>query len=110
MAKLNFTMHPHGLSYIKSSEGSIYKDNSMNGMDRAVPPGATYTYTWKINPENGPTKGDQPCIPSVYHSHIAVPHDINTGLIGRCYMVFMYTGKSALEESNEGRVLRIKAK
>ncbi|XP_065054471.1 hephaestin-like protein [Rhopilema esculentum] len=82
MAQLNFTMHPHGLSYLKSSEGSVYKDNTMNGMDRAVPPGATYIYTWKINPENGPTKGDQPCIASVYHSHVAVPHDINTGLIG----------------------------
>lgn len=84
MAKQPFTMHPHGVSYDKSSEGAVYSDNTKNDMkaDDIVLPGDTHLYTWKINPENAPAKGDQACVASVYHSHIMVPKDINTGLIG----------------------------
>ena len=84
MAKREFTMHPHGVSYEKSSEGAIYEDYTKGKQkkDDKVQPGQTHVYKWKLNPENGPTRGDQACIPTVYHSHIMVANDINTGLIG----------------------------
>lgn len=44
--KFRATMHPHGVSYKKDSEGAIYNDGS-SGADKAddgVPPGGTYTY------------------------------------------------------------------
>eukprot|EP00112_Aurelia_sp_Birch-Aquarium-sp1_P012138 Seg2551.1 transcript_id=Seg2551.1/GoldUCD/mRNA.D3Y31 product="Hephaestin-like protein" protein_id=Seg2551.1/GoldUCD/D3Y31 len=85
MAKRQFSMHPHGLSYAKSSEGALYRDNTTHSMkkDNAVAPGMTHTYEWFVKEENGPLMGDQQCIASVYHSHTtSVAMDINTGLIG----------------------------
>ena len=85
MAKRQFSMHPHGLSYAKSSEGALYRDNTTHSMkkDNAVAPGMIHKYEWFVKEENGPLIGDQPCIASVYHSHTtSVAMDINTGLIG----------------------------
>ena len=84
MAKRSFSLHPHGVSYEKSSEGAIYDDFTSKELKRddVVMPGQIHVYKWKINPENGPAKGDQSCVPTVYHSHVVVPRDINTGLIG----------------------------
>ena len=89
MAKRPFTMHPHGVSYEKSSEGAIYDDFTSKEFKRddVVMPGQIHVYKWEINSENGPAKGDQSCIPSVYHSHVVVPRDINTGLIGMTFSV-----------------------
>ena len=85
MAKKPFSVHPHGVSYSKNSEGAIYRDftKKVDKRDDIVQPGRTHVYKWKINPENGPAEGDQSCIPTVYHSHVVVPRDINTGLIGK---------------------------
>eukprot|EP00794_Sanderia_malayensis_P014202 gene14202-15684_t len=84
MAKRNFTMHPHGVFYEKSSEGAIYMDGTSGQAkaDDAVQPGTVHKYQWKIKPENGPTDGDEQCIAWVYHSHVNPAMDINTGTVG----------------------------
>jgi hephaestin len=45
-----FSMHPHGVFYDKSSEEALYEDGTSGAdkADDAVPPGGTYTYTWKV--------------------------------------------------------------
>ena len=43
-------MHPHGVLYDKSSEGSPYEDGTTRAEhgDDAVPPGGTWTYIWEV--------------------------------------------------------------
>eukprot|EP00794_Sanderia_malayensis_P014203 gene14203-15685_t len=84
MAKRNFSVHPHGVFYKKSSEGAMYVDNTSgrDKMDDDVMPGTTYKYEWAVKEENSPRPGDDACIPWLYHSHIQPVHDINTGTVG----------------------------
>lgn len=82
--KILCSMHPHGLSYAKDSEGASYNDGT-SGADKKddfVPPGGTYTYTWTVPARSGPGPGDASSILWMYHSHVVEQKDINTGLIG----------------------------
>ena len=54
----DFSVHPHGVFYTKSSEGADYQDDT-SGNDKAddsVAPGGTYTYTWLVPERAGPTE------------------------------------------------------
>src|SRR5581483_8409596 len=78
-----FSLHPHGVAYVRDSEGAMYGD----GMERPeadglVPPGKTHTYTWLVRKEAGPGPGDGSSIAWLYHSHNFEPKDVNAGLIG----------------------------
>jgi FtsP/CotA-like multicopper oxidase with cupredoxin domain len=55
-----YSLHPHGVFYNKSSEGALYEDGTTGAdkADDAVPPGATYTYTWKVPERAGPGPND----------------------------------------------------
>ena len=78
------SMHPHGLSYAKDSEGALYNDGT-SGAEKAddrIPPGKSYTYTWLVPPRAGPAPGDPSSILWMYHSHFVEPRDMNTGLMG----------------------------
>ena len=78
------TMHPHGLSYTKASEGAPYvagageRDLAGNG----VPPGGTVTYLWPVPERAGPGSGDGSSILWMYHSHVHEEQDLSTGLLG----------------------------
>ncbi len=87
MAKRNFSMHPHGVFYQKSSEGAKYLDNTAGSAkkDDDVMPGTTHVYDWQVKPENAPEQGDDNCIPWVYHSHVFAVNDINTGAVGMSF-------------------------
>jgi FtsP/CotA-like multicopper oxidase with cupredoxin domain len=78
-----YSMHPHGVSYDKSSEGSYYADGandpSHNGI---VPPGGTHTYIWTVPERAGPGPNDPSSIVWLYHSHNYETRDTNAGLIG----------------------------
>jgi len=55
----SYSMHPHGVFYEKSSEGSYYNDcandPTHNGI---VAPGGTHTYIWKVPERAGPGPND----------------------------------------------------
>jgi hephaestin len=78
-----YSLHPHGVFYEKSSEGSYYNDGandpSHNGI---VAPGGTHTYIWKVPERSGPGPSDPSSIVWLYHSHNFEGHDTNAGLIG----------------------------
>lgn len=79
-----YSMHPHGVTYDKASEGAAYYDGvamSAKGGDRVVP-GATFTYTWQVPESAGPGPADPSSIVWLYHSHVEERKDVNTGLIG----------------------------
>ncbi|XP_035290869.1 ferroxidase HEPHL1-like isoform X1 [Anguilla anguilla] len=79
-----YSLHPHGMSYEKDSEGALYPDGTSGKLklDDAVPPGGKHTYIWTIKPEFAPAEGDANCLTWAYHSHVDPPRDIYSGLIG----------------------------
>ncbi|KAM9762984.1 ceruloplasmin [Menidia menidia] len=79
-----FSIHPHGLNYSKGNEGALYPDGTSHLLKRddAVAPGAMVTYEWTLPESHGPTTEDSNCMTRFYHSHVAPPKDISSGLIG----------------------------
>lgn len=82
---IHFTMHPHGLSYDKASEGAYYiNDGLLPGQKGGddVAPGTTFSYKWNVPESAGPGPHDPSSIVWMYHSHMIESRDINTGLLG----------------------------
>ncbi|XP_048258570.1 hephaestin-like protein [Haliotis rufescens] len=73
-----YSIHPHGLFYNKSNEGTAYN----NGPDGGVQPGKTRVYTWYVPERAGPGSSDPNCIPWLYTSGIESTKDTYAGLIG----------------------------
>lgn len=76
-----YSMHPHGVSYSRDSEGTPYADMSMAGAG-LVPPNQTHTYIWNVPERAGPGESDGSSVVWLYHSHNWEPKDVNAGLIG----------------------------
>ena len=78
------SLHPHGVFYTKSSEGTPHADGTSGAdkADDAVPPGGSYTYVWLVPERAGPAEGDPSSIMWMYHSHVDEPKDVNSGLMG----------------------------
>jgi FtsP/CotA-like multicopper oxidase with cupredoxin domain len=78
------SLHPHGVSYKKDSEGAHYNDGT-SGADKAddgVPTGGTHVYTWPVPERAGPTEHEGSSAFWMYHSHVDEIRDVATGLIG----------------------------
>src|SRR6266581_3801800 len=79
----SYSLHPHGVFYEKSSEGSYYNDGandpSHNGV---VAPGGMHTYIWQVPERAGPGPNDPSSVVWLYHSHNYEPRDTDAGLIG----------------------------
>jgi manganese oxidase len=76
-----YSLHPHGVSYDRDSEGTPYPDTSMDGAG-LVPPGQMHTYVWNVPERAGPGDDDGSSVVWLYHSHNWEPRDVNAGLIG----------------------------
>jgi manganese oxidase len=76
-----YSMHPHGVSYERDSEGTPYPDTSMDGAG-LVPPGQMHTFVWNVPERAGPGDDDGSSVVWLYHSHNWEPKDIQAGLIG----------------------------
>lgn len=46
-ASRNYSLHPHGVQYLKQSEGALYADGTPNS-DKFIMPNASKTYTWNM--------------------------------------------------------------
>jgi len=90
-------MHPHGLRYDKSNEGSLYLPVAKGGF---VAPGARYTYHWFANQSSGPGPGQPSSIVWWYHSHVDPAVEINAGLLGP--IVITAKGKANPDGSPKG--------
>jgi len=76
-----FSMHPHGVAYEKSSEGTAYGGVPWE-QTGVVAPGKTLLYTWEAPERAGPRPTDPSSVVWLYHSHVEEPKDVNAGLIG----------------------------
>ena len=70
-ARFPFSVHPHGVKY----------DEASAGVD-PVQPGATFTYTWEVDPRAGPQPGEPSSKLWLYHSHVNEQRDVAAGLLG----------------------------
>jgi FtsP/CotA-like multicopper oxidase with cupredoxin domain len=88
------SMHPHGVFYLKDSEGAPYADgtSAANLDDDAVPPGGTHVYIWPVPERAGPTPEQGSTAFWMYHSHTHEVDDVNAGLIGP--MIITARGKA----------------
>lgn len=79
-----YSIHPHGVQYLKDSEGAPYDDGTSGAdtLDNAVPPGVQRVFTWFVPARSGPGPMDGSSIGWMYHSHVDEVRDTNTGLIG----------------------------
>lgn len=77
----SYSMHPHGVSYNRNSEGTPYAGTSMDGAG-LVPPNQSHTYVWNVPERAGPGERDGSSVVWLYHSHNWEPKDVNAGLIG----------------------------
>jgi FtsP/CotA-like multicopper oxidase with cupredoxin domain len=79
-----YSVHPHGVFYLKGSEGAPYQDNtgSSDKLDDAIAPGSSFVYTWEVPERAGPTAHEGSTAFWLYHSHVDEGKDINSGLIG----------------------------
>lgn len=82
--QLALSVHPHGVFYLKSSEGAPYSDGvaTKNKPGDKVAPGSAFTYTWQVPERAGPGPGDSSSVIWMYHSHVDEVNDVNTGPIG----------------------------
>ena len=78
------SLHPHGVFYLKTGEGSGYNDSTApaDKKDDAVPSGQSFTYEWIVPERAGPGPGDGSSLVWLYHSHVHAAKDSNAGLIG----------------------------
>ena len=87
------SVHPHGVFYLKDSEGTPYDDGTSGAdkADDAVPTGGQHTYTWGVPLRAGPGPADPDSLLWEYHSHTNETADTNAGLIGP--MIIYKNGK-----------------
>uniref|UniRef100_A0A669QYX7 ferroxidase n=1 Tax=Phasianus colchicus TaxID=9054 RepID=A0A669QYX7_PHACC len=84
LASRPYSLHAHGLFYEKSSEGSIYDDESSDWFkeDDKVQPNSSYIYVWYANRRSGPVQPGAACRSWVYYSDVNLEKDTHSGLIG----------------------------
>ncbi|XP_009979414.1 PREDICTED: coagulation factor V [Tauraco erythrolophus] len=84
LASRPYSLHAHGLLYEKSSEGSIYDDESTAWFkeDDEVQPNNSYIYVWYANRRSGPVQSGAACRSWIYYSDLNLEKDIHSGLIG----------------------------
>ncbi|XP_074178553.1 coagulation factor V isoform X3 [Rhinolophus sinicus] len=84
LASRPYSLHAHGLSYEKSSEGKPYDDESPEWFkeDNAIQPNSSYTYVWHATMRAGPENPGSACRAWAYYSAVNPEKDIHSGLIG----------------------------
>ncbi|KAM6384427.1 coagulation factor V isoform 2-T2 [Alca torda] len=84
LASRPYSLHAHGLYYEKSSEGSMYDDESTAWFkeDDEVQPNNSYIYVWYANRRSGPVQPGAACRSWIYYSDVNLEKDIHSGLIG----------------------------
>ncbi|XP_048968294.1 coagulation factor V isoform X27 [Canis lupus dingo] len=98
LASRPYSLHAHGLSYEKSSEGKTYEDDSPEWFkeDNAVQPNSSYTYVWHATTRSGPENPGSACRAWAYYSAVNPEKDIHSGLIGP----LLICRKGVLDKSN----------
>ncbi|NXT92036.1 FA8 factor, partial [Anhinga rufa] len=66
--------------------GYVLPDKELK--DIPIPPGQSFTYSWKVTTEDGPMQADPRCLTRFYYSSIDPVRDMASGLIGPLLICF----------------------
>ncbi|XP_053313463.1 coagulation factor V [Spea bombifrons] len=84
LASRPYSVHAHGVSYEKSSEGWGYDDETQDWLkkDDSLKPGDKYVYVWYASKQSGPEPEGSACRAWAYYSAVNPERDIHSGLLG----------------------------
>ncbi|XP_009076813.1 PREDICTED: coagulation factor VIII-like [Acanthisitta chloris] len=85
LASRPYNIYPHGLTSVRPYHTL---KSSRDVKDIPILPGQSFTYSWKLTPEDGPTQADPRCLTRFYYSSIDPVRDTASGLIGPLLICF----------------------
>ncbi|KAJ1102434.1 hypothetical protein NDU88_007484 [Pleurodeles waltl] len=81
LASRPYNIYPHGLARVGAfTPTAASKDKDVK--DLPIHPGETFTYSWRVTPDDGPTSSDARCLTRFYYSSLDPERDMASGLIG----------------------------
>uniref|UniRef100_A0A8C6YMM1 Coagulation factor VIII n=1 Tax=Nothoprocta perdicaria TaxID=30464 RepID=A0A8C6YMM1_NOTPE len=90
LASRPYNIYPHGLTHhfhpYLSALCPVLPARDVK--DIPVPPGQSFTYSWRVTTEDGPTNADPRCLTRFYYSSINPTRDTASGLIGPLLICF----------------------
>lgn len=81
LASRPYNIYPHGLSSVRPYY-AMRLSQEKDVKDIPIPPGQSFTYSWSLTTEDGPTEADPRCLTRFYYSSIDPVRDTASGLIG----------------------------
>ncbi|KAJ7412582.1 hypothetical protein WISP_95318 [Willisornis vidua] len=87
LASRPYNIYPHGLTSVRPYY-SVKPSQVKDVKDIPIPPGQSFTYSWSLTTEDGPTQADPRCLTRFYYSSIDPVRDTASGLIGPLLICF----------------------
>ncbi|XP_039573366.1 coagulation factor VIII isoform X4 [Passer montanus] len=81
LASRPYNIYPHGLTSVRPYY-AMRPSQEKDVKDIAIGPGKSFTYSWSLTSEDGPTEADPRCLTRFYYSSIDPVRDTASGLIG----------------------------
>ncbi|NXO43978.1 FA8 factor, partial [Locustella ochotensis] len=81
LASRPYNIYPHGLTSVRPYY-AMRPSQEKDVKDIPIPPGQSFTYSWSLTTEDGPTEADPRCLTRFYYSSIDPVRDTASGLIG----------------------------
>ncbi|KGL83333.1 Coagulation factor VIII, partial [Tinamus guttatus] len=81
LASRPYNIYPHGLTHVGPYH-AMRPSEARDVKDIPVLPGQSFTYSWRVTTEDGPTQADPRCLTRFYYSSINPTRDMASGLIG----------------------------
>ncbi|NWS33917.1 FA8 factor, partial [Polioptila caerulea] len=81
LASRPYNIYPHGLTSVRPFY-AMRSSQEKDVKDIPIPPGQSFTYSWSLTTEDGPTEADPRCLTRFYYSSIDPVRDTASGLIG----------------------------
>ncbi|XP_009284581.1 PREDICTED: coagulation factor VIII isoform X2 [Aptenodytes forsteri] len=87
LASRPYNIYPHGLTSVRPYH-AMKPSQDKDVKDIPIPPGQSFTYSWRVTTEDGPTQADPRCLTRFYYSSIDPVRDTASGLIGPLLICF----------------------
>ncbi|KFQ76980.1 Coagulation factor VIII, partial [Phoenicopterus ruber ruber] len=87
LASRPYNIYPHGLTSVRPYY-AMKPSQDKDVKDIPIPPGQSFTYSWRVTTEDGPTQEDPRCLTRFYYSSINPVRDTASGLIGPLLICF----------------------
>uniref|UniRef100_A0A674GX72 Coagulation factor VIII n=1 Tax=Taeniopygia guttata TaxID=59729 RepID=A0A674GX72_TAEGU len=82
LASRPYNIYPHGLTSVRPYYAMRPSQGKKDVKYIPIAPGKSFTYSWSLTTEDGPTEADPRCLTRFYYSSIDPLRDTASGLIG----------------------------